>query len=80
MRFSTQRLQAFGKAGIPGAVVVVGYDWKSGAQKRWGSLLAKLINDFAAGAAPPMHACLLHRMGTSPAVHLYAVQHVMWLS
>ncbi len=44
-------LQAFGKVGIPGAVVVLGYDWKSGSQEHWGALMAKLINDFAAGAA-----------------------------
>ena len=45
------RTQAFGKVGIPGAVVVLGYDWKSGSQEQWDALLAKLIKDFAAGTA-----------------------------
>eukprot|EP00198_Chlamydomonas_reinhardtii_P012523 XP_001701860.1 flagella associated protein [Chlamydomonas reinhardtii] len=42
--------QAFGKAGVSGAVVVLGYSWKEGAKARWGELLEKLVSDFAAGA------------------------------
>ncbi|KAG2446423.1 hypothetical protein HYH02_008416 [Chlamydomonas schloesseri] len=43
-------VQAFGKAGVSGAVVVLGYNWKAGAQEAWGALLTKIVNDFAAGA------------------------------
>ncbi|KAG2490951.1 hypothetical protein HYH03_010628 [Edaphochlamys debaryana] len=43
-------VQAFGKAGVSGAVVVVSYSWKDGTQEQWGLLLKKLIDDFAAGA------------------------------
>ncbi|EFJ47352.1 hypothetical protein VOLCADRAFT_105152 [Volvox carteri f. nagariensis] len=42
--------QAFGKAGISGAVVWLGYSWQDGEQPLWSSLLAKLIRDFANGA------------------------------
>ncbi|KAG2436510.1 hypothetical protein HXX76_006808 [Chlamydomonas incerta] len=45
--------QLFGKAGVPGAVVVLGYDWKTGPQAQWGALLNKLVTDFAAVAFVP---------------------------
>lgn len=44
--------QAFGKVGVAGAVVVLGYNWKAGPQEQWGALLNKIIEDFAAGACP----------------------------
>ncbi|GIL83258.1 hypothetical protein Vretimale_11369 [Volvox reticuliferus] len=48
--------QAFGKVGIAGAVVWLGYSWQQGAQPTWGALLAKLIRDFADGAyTAPTH-------------------------
>ncbi|GFR49240.1 hypothetical protein Agub_g11241 [Astrephomene gubernaculifera] len=52
-------VQAFMRAGNPGAVVWLGYSWRDGPQERWGFLLHKLITDFAlrdgrsAAEAPP---------------------------
>ncbi|GIL60759.1 hypothetical protein Vafri_15291 [Volvox africanus] len=42
--------QAFGKVGVPGAVVWLGYSWKAGPQEQWGALINKIITDFAEGA------------------------------
>ncbi|GIL88679.1 hypothetical protein Vretifemale_16607 [Volvox reticuliferus] len=42
--------QAFGKVGVPGAVVWLGYSWKDGPQEQWGALINKIITDFAADA------------------------------
>ncbi|GLI66582.1 hypothetical protein VaNZ11_010502 [Volvox africanus] len=39
--------QAFGKVGVPGAVVWLGYSWKAGPQEQWGALINKIITDFA---------------------------------
>ncbi|KAG2433870.1 hypothetical protein HXX76_008223 [Chlamydomonas incerta] len=47
---------AFGKVGVPGAVVFLGYSWRdegraaAGGTAAWGALLRKVIDDFAAGA------------------------------
>ncbi|EFJ52584.1 hypothetical protein VOLCADRAFT_86831 [Volvox carteri f. nagariensis] len=38
--------QAFSKAGVPGAIVWLGYDWRGGPQTQWGNLLKSLISDF----------------------------------
>lgn len=43
--------QVFGKVGTSGAVAWLGYSWKDGIKDNWGRLLAKLINDFAAGSS-----------------------------
>ncbi|PNH03786.1 hypothetical protein TSOC_010117, partial [Tetrabaena socialis] len=39
--------QVFGKAGVPGAVVWLGYNWRAGPQLEWGRLLKSLITGFA---------------------------------
>ncbi|GIM14248.1 hypothetical protein Vretimale_17276, partial [Volvox reticuliferus] len=39
--------QAFGKVGVPGAVVWLGYSWKDGPQEQGGALIKKIITDFA---------------------------------
>ncbi|GFR49241.1 hypothetical protein Agub_g11243, partial [Astrephomene gubernaculifera] len=39
-------VQAFMRAGNPGAVVWLGYSWRDGPQERWGRLLHKLVTDF----------------------------------
>ncbi|KXZ46740.1 hypothetical protein GPECTOR_41g705 [Gonium pectorale] len=53
---------AFGKVGVSGAIVWVGYSWRDGEQAQWGSLLRKLIQDFADGAyeAPKQGNAKLH--------------------
>ncbi|KXZ54576.1 hypothetical protein GPECTOR_4g641 [Gonium pectorale] len=55
-------VQAFGKVGVRGAIVWVGYSWRDGEQAQWGSLLRKLIQDFADGAyeAPKQGNAELH--------------------
>ncbi|KXZ54575.1 hypothetical protein GPECTOR_4g640 [Gonium pectorale] len=55
-------VQAFGKVGVRGAIVWVGYSWRNGEQAQWGSLLRKLIQDFADGAyeAPKQGNAELH--------------------
>ncbi|GIL53646.1 hypothetical protein Vafri_9269, partial [Volvox africanus] len=45
--------QAFGKAGIPGAVLWLGYNWRNGPQKNWGAVLASVINEFAVTSGHP---------------------------
>ncbi|GIL60760.1 hypothetical protein Vafri_15299 [Volvox africanus] len=45
--------QAFGKVGVPGAIVWLGYSWKAGPQEQWDALLNKIITDFAAGVRSP---------------------------
>lgn len=42
-------MQAFGKVGVKGAVVWVGYSWRDGAKAEWGALLNKLVTDFSNG-------------------------------
>ncbi|GIL88689.1 hypothetical protein Vretimale_17278 [Volvox reticuliferus] len=46
--------QAFGKVGVPGAVVWLGYSWKDGPQEQWGALINKIITDFANGTYKPL--------------------------
>ncbi|GLC47340.1 hypothetical protein PLESTM_002061800 [Pleodorina starrii] len=46
-------VQAFGKASVKGAIVWMGYDWRDGEQEKWGQLLKKLVEDFAAGEYTP---------------------------
>ncbi|GLI60975.1 hypothetical protein VaNZ11_003231 [Volvox africanus] len=38
--------QVFSKAGVSGAIVWLGYNWRDGSQTQWGNLLGTLISEF----------------------------------